>query len=69
MSPTFEYRCDKCNRSEDYVFPINHDPEVICPKCGVAMWRAYAIPSVVFRGNGWAKNDRAKEGKNDNAKD
>jgi putative FmdB family regulatory protein len=69
MSPTFEYRCDKCNQSEDYVFPINHDPEVICQKCGVTMWRAYAIPSVVFRGGGWAKNDRAKEGKNDNTKD
>jgi putative FmdB family regulatory protein len=69
MSPTYEYRCDKCNTNEDYVFPINKGGDVVCQKCGATMWRAYAVPSVVFRGGGWAKNDRVKEGKNDNTKD
>ena len=65
MSPTYEYRCGRCKIAEDFVFPINRGGEVICQKCGGAMWRAYAVPSVVFRGGGWAKNDRAKGGEND----
>lgn len=68
MSPTYEYRCEKCNSVEDYVFPINQSAKVICQKCGETMWRAYAVPSVVFRGDGWAKNDRAGRGKDGKAK-
>lgn len=57
--PTYDYTCAACNYRFEVVHGVHgHGPET-CPNCGRGPVRkAFAPPTVVFKGSGWAKVDR-----------
>jgi putative FmdB family regulatory protein len=57
--PTYDYTCAACGRRFEVVHGVHgHGPET-CPSCGGGPVRkAFAPPTVVFKGSGWAKVDR-----------
>ena len=58
MSPTYDWRCEKCGK-EEWQVSTKFDPEApTCEKCGIMMKRQLSVPNLVFKGNGWAKKDR-----------
>jgi putative FmdB family regulatory protein len=61
--PTYDYACAACGHRFEVVHGVHgHGPES-CPSCGGAPVRkAFAPPTVVFKGSGWAKVDRRTSG-------
>jgi putative FmdB family regulatory protein len=57
--PTYDYTCAACLHRFEVVHGVHgHGPET-CPNCGGGPVRkAFAPPTVVFKGSGWAKVDR-----------
>ena len=57
--PTYDYACAACGHRFEVVHGVHgHGPET-CPNCGGGPVRkAFAPPTVVFKGSGWAKMDR-----------
>jgi putative FmdB family regulatory protein len=57
--PTYDYTCAACGHRFEIVHGVHgHGPEA-CPSCGGGPVRkAFAPPTVVFKGSGWAKVDR-----------
>ena len=56
--PTYDYVCSACGHRLEVVHGINgHGPEA-CPVCGGPMRKAFVVPTVHFKGSGWAKKDR-----------
>ena len=57
--PTYDYTCAACGHRFEVVHGVHgHGPET-CPSCGGGPVRkAFAPPTVVFKGSGWAKVDR-----------
>jgi putative FmdB family regulatory protein len=57
--PTYDYTCAACGHRFEVVHGVHgHGPEA-CPSCGGGPVRkAFAPPTVVFKGSGWAKVDR-----------
>ena len=57
--PTYDYACAACGHRFEVVHGVHgHGPEA-CPSCGGGPVRkAFAPPTVVFKGSGWAKVDR-----------
>jgi putative FmdB family regulatory protein len=63
MSPVYSYKCAKCRAEREMLESITEDRLIKC-ECGYWMERIYSLPSVVFKGTGWAKKDR-RGGKNE----
>jgi len=61
--PTYDYTCAACGHRFEVVHGVHgHGPET-CPNCGGGPVRkAFAPPTVVFKGSGWAKVDRRSSG-------
>ncbi len=57
--PTYDYACAACGHRFEVVHGVHgHGPET-CPNCGGGpVRRAFAPPTIVFKGSGWAKVDR-----------
>ncbi len=58
--PIYEYVCSACDHRCD-IFHGLHDPGPhFCPSCGRegTMRKAFAPPTIVFKGSGWARKDR-----------
>lgn len=57
--PTYDYVCQSCgHRVEVRHNLFDHGP-VECPNCHAqALRKAFATPTIVFKGTGWAKKDR-----------
>jgi putative FmdB family regulatory protein len=57
--PTYDYACAACGHRFEVVHGIHeHGPEA-CPNCGGGpVRRAFAPPTIMFKGSGWAKVDR-----------
>src|SRR5262245_31861155 len=57
--PTYDYACAACGHRFEVVHGVHgHGPDT-CPECGGGPVRkAFAPPTVVFKGSGWAKVDR-----------
>lgn len=60
--PTYEYRCEKCGRFEEFQ-RISDDPLKTCPKCGGPVKRLISSNvSIIFKGSGFYTTDnRSKE--------
>jgi putative FmdB family regulatory protein len=59
--PTYDYRCGVCGHRVEVVHGLHaHGPKV-CPSCGAegSMRKLLSAPTIVFKGSGWAKKDRA----------
>jgi putative FmdB family regulatory protein len=56
--PTYDYLCPNGHRFE-VIHSVTADGPTICPVCGASPVRkAFAPPTIHFRGSGWAKKDR-----------
>ena len=85
--PIYDYVCSTCATRTEFIHGIDAPAPRFCPTCGAdgTLRKAFAPPTVHFKGSGWAKKDRsssarskagstagadgAKDGGKDGAKD
>jgi putative FmdB family regulatory protein len=58
--PIYDYLCSACDHRADILHGINDPGPQFCPSCGAedSMRKQFAVPTVHFKGSGWAKKDR-----------
>lgn len=57
--PTYNFKCPKCNHMQSIIHSIKEDhPKVVCEKCKTEMKRNISSPAVVFKGTGWACQEK-----------
>jgi putative FmdB family regulatory protein len=58
--PIYEYACTNCDHRADILHGINDPGPNFCPSCGSdgTMRKQFALPTIHFKGSGWAKKDR-----------
>lgn len=57
--PIYDYVCSNCGHEMEVIHRVDGGGPSECPKCGGSMRRAFAPPTVHFKGSGWARKDRA----------
>ena len=60
--PTYEYRCDTCDRNFDVVQSFHDDPLTACPTCESPVRKVFGSVGIVFKGSGFYKTD-SRDGK------
>jgi putative FmdB family regulatory protein len=60
--PIYDYVCGSCGHRFEQLRGLNEAGPHQCPVCGGAVTRAFAPPTIVFKGSGWAKVDRRYAG-------
>lgn len=55
--PTYEYRCDNCDRNFDVVQSFHDDPLEACPTCESPVRKVFGTVGIVFKGSGFYKTD------------
>ena len=55
--PTYEYRCDTCDRTFDVVQSFDDDPLTRCPTCDAPVRKVFGSIGIVFKGSGFYKTD------------
>ena len=69
--PIYDYVCGNCGHLTEVVHGI-HDPgPKFCPECGAegTLTKAFAPPTIHFKGSGWAKKDRSSSSRPSTKKD
>jgi putative FmdB family regulatory protein len=63
--PIYDYVCGACSTTTEVVHGIHEEGPRFCPACGAKgrMKKAFAPPTIVFKGSGWAKKDRSSTSK------
>jgi len=58
--PIYDYLCSACDHRLDILHGINDAGPLFCPSCGAegTMRKQFGVPTVHFKGSGWAKKDR-----------
>ncbi len=56
--PIYDYVCTDCGHRFEVFHGLNEAGPHRCPLCGGPVNRAFAPPTIVFKGSGWAKVDR-----------
>ena len=57
--PTYDYACVACGHRFEVVHGVHGQGPESCPNCGSGPVRkAFAPPTIMFKGSGWAKMDR-----------
>jgi putative FmdB family regulatory protein len=68
--PIYDYVCDACRHRFEAFHGLNEAGPHQCPACeGGPVRRAFAPPTIVFKGSGWAKLDRRYSGSPQRRKD
>ncbi len=57
--PTYDYKCSNCGHTVEVVHSVHGHGPTACPICGGPMQKAFAPPTVHYRGSGWARKDRS----------
>ena len=59
--PIYDYICGACGTTTEVVHGIHDEGPLFCPACGKKgrMKKALTLPTIVFKGSGWAKKDRS----------
>ena len=59
--PIYDYLCSNCGQTTEVIHGINAPGPRFCPACGAegTLRKAFAAPTVHFKGSGWAKKDRS----------
>jgi len=60
--PVYDYVCASCGHRFEVLRGLNESGPHQCPLCEGPVSRAFAPPTIVFKGSGWAKNDRRSSG-------
>ena len=55
--PTYEYRCDSCEKNFDVVQSFHDDALTACPTCGSRVRKVFGNVGIVFKGSGFYKTD------------
>ncbi|MEX2184442.1 MAG: zinc ribbon domain-containing protein, partial [Chloroflexota bacterium] len=57
--PRYDYDCVACGRRSEVLHGVHDDAPAACPLCGGApLKKAFAPPTIHFKGSGWAKKER-----------
>jgi putative FmdB family regulatory protein len=56
--PVYDYICTSCRHRFEVFHGLNEAGPQQCPLCEGAVIRAFAPPTIHFKGSGWAKKDR-----------
>lgn len=59
--PIYDYLCSNCGETTEVIHGITAPGPRFCPVCGAegTLRKAFVVPSVHFKGSGWAKKDRS----------
>jgi putative FmdB family regulatory protein len=59
--PIYDYLCSNCGETTEVIHGISAPGPRFCPACGAegTLRKAFVVPSVHFKGSGWAKKDRS----------
>jgi putative FmdB family regulatory protein len=60
--PIYDYVCSACGHRFEVLRGLNEAGPGQCPLCEGPVNRAFAPPTIVFKGSGWAKLDRRYSG-------
>ncbi len=60
--PIYDYVCGACRHRFEVFHGLNESGPHQCPLCEGPVTRAFAPPTIVFKGSGWAKVDRRATG-------
>ncbi|HET9344572.1 MAG TPA: zinc ribbon domain-containing protein [Candidatus Limnocylindrales bacterium] len=68
--PIYDYTCSACGHLTEVVHGIHDHGPRFCPECGAegTMTKAFAPPTIHFKGSGWAKKDRSSSSRSSDAK-
>jgi putative FmdB family regulatory protein len=61
--PTYDYRCDRCERTFEVRQRISEDPLTTCDRCGGPIRRLIASAPFILKGGGWYVTDYPSEGR------
>jgi len=56
--PVYDYVCSSCRHRFEAFHGLNEAGPHVCPLCDGPVSRAFAPPTIHFKGTGWAKKDR-----------
>lgn len=60
--PTYEYKCDHCNKRFELFQKITEEPITNCPSCGAKVRRLLGIGGgIIFKGSGFYATDYRNE--------
>ena len=60
--PVYDYICSSCSHRFEVFRGLNEAGPNQCPLCAGPVTRAFAPPTIHFKGSGWAKMDRRSTG-------
>ena len=60
--PIYDYVCGACGHRFEVLRGLNEAGPGQCPLCEGPVTRAFAPPTILFKGSGWAKVDRRYSG-------
>jgi putative FmdB family regulatory protein len=61
--PTYDYRCDRCERTFEVRQRISEAPLTTCDRCGGPIHRLLAPAPFILKGGGWYVTDYPSEGR------
>jgi putative FmdB family regulatory protein len=61
--PTYDYRCDQCERTFEVRQRISEEPLTTCDRCGGPIRRLLAPAPFILKGGGWYVTDYPSEGR------
>jgi putative FmdB family regulatory protein len=61
--PTYDYRCDRCDRTFEVRQRISEAPLATCDRCGGPIRRLLAAAPFILKGGGWYVTDYPSEGR------
>ena len=61
--PTYDYRCDRCDRTFEVRQHISEAPLATCDRCGGPIRRLLAAAPFILKGGGWYVTDYPSEGR------
>jgi putative FmdB family regulatory protein len=61
--PTYDYRCDRCERTFEVRQRISEAPLTVCERCGGPIHRLLAPAPFILKGGGWYVTDYPSEGR------
>ena len=54
--PIYEYECESCGRSFEYMQSISEPPKTTCEACGGTLKKQISAAGFILKGGGWYKD-------------